>query len=62
MSYPYFCNTTSGNLAILRELIAAGHDHGSFFGPDKETGDITCGCGKRFSRADLTGPVPVVVT
>ena len=57
MSTPYF-NTTGGTFVILRELIKAGHDHGGFFGPVAETGDIRCACGKSFSRAELTAPAP----
>ena len=50
MSTPYF-NTTGGNFVILRELIKAGHDHGGFFGPVAETGDIRCALREECSPA-----------
>jgi hypothetical protein len=52
-----FCNTTAGDFPIFRELIAAGHDHGGFYGPVQVTGEIVCACGTAFTRAELT-PAP----
>ena len=49
-----FCNTTAGEFPIFRDLITVGHDCGGFFPPVQGTGEITCPCGKRFTRAELT--------